>query len=227
MRIAEETQVSDETPVNRQQQRRRRGRHAARRPRPHPGGLVRSSAVMALGTVASRVTGLVRLVLQGAALSSGLVASTYNTANTVPTSISVLLVGGALNSVLVPQLVRARAEHADGGRAHEQRLITLAAAYSISYAIGLLVTAVWLRRRLAGRLDGKRLTRTYGKLTVAAAAAGAAGWAAAHACGAAGSVALWGPVLELVAGGGVMLVLFLALARVLRIGELRILPGLR
>ncbi|GAB2715754.1 murein biosynthesis integral membrane protein MurJ [Kitasatospora kifunensis] len=545
---------------------RQRGRHARRRTG-GAGGLARSSAVMAAGTAVSRVTGLVRLVLQGAALGSGLLASTYNTANTVPTSISVLLLGGALNSVLVPQLVRARTEHADGGRAYEQRLITLvlcvlavgtvgavlaapqiiglympdspgnhaafeltvvlgrfllpqvffyglyavvgqalnvrgkfgammwtpvlnnlvlitlfglylwlvtrpqgiadvtasqvrllgvgttvgialqavalvpylrsagfrwrprfdwrgvglrksvnaarwtllvvlanqvaitvvtryaneadqrlpdagvgntaysyaqtiwilpqsivtvslvtallprlshavaerrlddvradlsralrvtglvivpaaffflafgpqlaallfahgsggaasarpmgymlqalalglipcsaqslllrgfyafedtrtpfwmacwisaaniglavachlllpeawavtgmAAAYAVSYGIGLVATGVYLRRRLAGRLDGKRLTRTYGKLTVAAAAAGAVGWVAARACGGAGSVSGWEPVLELLAGGGVMLVLFVALARVFRVGELRLLPGLR
>jgi putative peptidoglycan lipid II flippase len=80
---------------------------------------------MAFGTVASRATGLIRLVLQGAALGTGLLATTYNVANTVPTSIYTLLIGGALNSVLIPQLVRARDEHPDGGRAHEQRIVTL------------------------------------------------------------------------------------------------------
>lgn len=39
------------------------------------------------------------------------------TANVVPMSLYTLLIGGALNSVLVPQLVRARAEHPDGGSA--------------------------------------------------------------------------------------------------------------
>ncbi len=89
------------------------------------GGLGRSSALMALGTVVSRATGLIRLVLQGAVLSTGLLATTYNVANSVPTSIYTLLIGGALNSVLIPQLVRARDEHPDGGRAHEQRIVTL------------------------------------------------------------------------------------------------------
>ncbi|SED55744.1 putative peptidoglycan lipid II flippase [Streptomyces sp. 2112.3] len=89
------------------------------------GGLQRSSLLMALGTVISRGTGMIRQVLQAAALGTGLLATTYNTANMVPMSIYTLLIGGALNSVLVPQLVRARAEHADGGRAHEQRLVTL------------------------------------------------------------------------------------------------------
>ncbi|MFE0137805.1 murein biosynthesis integral membrane protein MurJ [Streptomyces sp. NPDC059037] len=86
---------------------------------------MRSSLLMAAGTVVSRATGLIRLVLQGAALGTGLLATTYNQANTVPTSLYFLFIGGALNSVLVPQLVRARIEQPDGGRAFEQRLVTL------------------------------------------------------------------------------------------------------
>ncbi len=101
------------------------GRHAAPKARAGKGGLARSSLLMALGTVVSRATGLIRQVLQAAALGTGLLASTYNTANTVPTSLYTLLIGGALNAVLVPQLVRARATQPDGGRAYEQRLVTL------------------------------------------------------------------------------------------------------
>ncbi|MEU0335108.1 murein biosynthesis integral membrane protein MurJ [Streptomyces sp. NPDC006193] len=106
------------------QGQRTRGRHAARRVKDE-GGLARSSLLMAVGTVVSRATGLIRQVLQAAALGTGLLASTYNTANTVPTSLYTLLIGGALNAVLVPQLVRARATEPDGGRAYEQRLVTL------------------------------------------------------------------------------------------------------
>ncbi|MFE9253004.1 murein biosynthesis integral membrane protein MurJ [Streptomyces sp. NPDC007088] len=98
-----------------------RRRHARRKER----SLARSSMLMAVGTMVSRATGLIRQVLQGIALGTGLLASTYNTANTVPTSLYTLLIGGALTSVLVPQLVRARLTGADGGRAYEQRIVTL------------------------------------------------------------------------------------------------------
>ncbi|MEU6068801.1 murein biosynthesis integral membrane protein MurJ [Streptomyces sp. NPDC047082] len=102
----------------------RRRKHAA--PKEAQAGTVRrSSALMAAGTVVSRATGLIRQVLQAAALGTGLLATTYNQANTVPTSLYFLLIGGALNSVLVPQLVRARAQDPDGGAAFEQRLVTL------------------------------------------------------------------------------------------------------
>lgn len=102
-----------------------RGRHAAARPVAAQRGLLRSSALMAVGTVVSRATGLIRQVLQAGALGTGLLATTYNEANAVPASLYFLLIGGALNSVLVPQLVRARIEQPDGGRAFEQRLVTL------------------------------------------------------------------------------------------------------
>lgn len=106
-------------------ERSTRRRHAAPKKPKGGGGLLRSSVLMAAGTVVSRATGLIRQVLQAAALGTGLLATTYNQANTVPTSLYFLLIGGALNSVLVPQLVRARAEDADGGAAFEQRLVTL------------------------------------------------------------------------------------------------------
>lgn len=94
---------------------------------------------MAAGTVVSRATGLIRQVLQAAALGTGLLATTYNQANTVPASLYFLVIGGALNSVLVPQLVRARAEHPDSGRAFEQRLVTL-----VLSVLGIgTVLAVW------------------------------------------------------------------------------------
>ncbi|HEV7625736.1 MAG TPA: murein biosynthesis integral membrane protein MurJ, partial [Streptomyces sp.] len=110
------------------------------------GGLARSSLLMALGTVASRATGLIRQVLQAAALGTGLLASTYNTANTVPTSLYTLLIGGALNAVLVPQLVRARSTQSDGGRAYEQRLVTL-----VLCAIGTgTALAVWAAPQIVG-----------------------------------------------------------------------------
>ncbi|MFH8582644.1 murein biosynthesis integral membrane protein MurJ, partial [Streptomyces zaomyceticus] len=62
-------------------------RHAKRRTAGKKSGLARSSVMMAGATVVSRATGLIRQVLQGAALGNGLLASTYNTANTLPTSL--------------------------------------------------------------------------------------------------------------------------------------------
>jgi putative peptidoglycan lipid II flippase len=122
------------------------GRQRARSSKAATGGPARSSLLMALGTVVSRATGLIRQVLQAAALGTGLLASTYNTANTVPTSLYTLVIGGALNAVLVPQLVRARATEADGGRAFEQRLVTLVMCV---LAAGTAL-AVWAAPQIVG-----------------------------------------------------------------------------
>ncbi|MGP3950614.1 murein biosynthesis integral membrane protein MurJ [Streptomyces sp. 7N604] len=122
------------------------GRRAPRRAKATQGGLARLSLLMALGTVVSRATGLIRQVLQAAVLGTGLLASTYNTANTVPTSLYTLLIGGALNAVLVPQLVRARSTQPDGGRAYEQRLVTL-----VLCVLGVgTALAVWVAPQIVG-----------------------------------------------------------------------------
>ncbi|MFD7888964.1 murein biosynthesis integral membrane protein MurJ [Streptomyces albidoflavus] len=123
-----------------------RARTAEGRAKGAGGGLARSSLLMAVGTVVSRATGLIRQVLQAAALRTGLLASTYNTANTVPTSLYTLLIGGALNAVLVPQLVRARATEPDGGRAYEQRLVTLVVCV---LGVGTAL-AVWAAPEIVG-----------------------------------------------------------------------------
>ncbi|MBD0670905.1 murein biosynthesis integral membrane protein MurJ [Streptomyces sp. CBMA156] len=86
------------------------------------------SLVMAVGTVVSRATGFVRSALLVAVLGSGVLADGYNVANTVPNILFVLLIGGALNTALVPHLVRAAKESADGGAAHVDRLVTVLVA---------------------------------------------------------------------------------------------------
>jgi putative peptidoglycan lipid II flippase len=89
--------------------------------------LVRSSAVMAGGTLASRILGVIRASMLTGLLGVGgaLGYDAFSTANTVPTTIYNLVAGGLLNAVLVPQIVRA-AKHDDGGEDFLNRLLTLA-----------------------------------------------------------------------------------------------------
>lgn len=89
------------------------------------GSVLRSGAVMAAGSVASRATGFIRSAVVVAALGTGLRADGYTVANTVPNILYMLLIGGALNAVFVPELVRAAREHSDGGAAYTDRLLTL------------------------------------------------------------------------------------------------------
>ncbi len=60
---------------------------------------------MALGTVLSRATGLVRTAALAGALGVSSLADSYNIANTVPTILLVLVTGGTLSAVLIPLLV--------------------------------------------------------------------------------------------------------------------------
>ena len=108
--------------------------------------LLSSSAVMAAGTIVSRLSGFVRGILLAAALGVGLHADVFNIANTVPNMLYILLAGGVVNAVLVPQLVRSMKNDPDGGEAYTNRIITLAALFLGVVTIILVVAAPWLMR---------------------------------------------------------------------------------
>lgn len=97
--------------------------------------LVRNSAVMAAGTVVSRALGFVRTAVVAAALGTHLTGDTFTVANTVPNIIYILLAGGVLNAVFVPQLVRAMKESDAFGRAYTDRLLTLAGLVLLAIAV--------------------------------------------------------------------------------------------
>lgn len=103
---------------------------------PGQGSVLRSGALMAAGSIVSRATGFVRSAVVVAALGTGLTGDGYAVANTVPNILYMLLIGGALNAVFVPELVRAAKEHKDGGAAYTDRLLTACTAAL------LLLTAV-------------------------------------------------------------------------------------
>jgi putative peptidoglycan lipid II flippase len=69
--------------------------------------LVRSSAGVALGTLLSRVTGLVRVWALAYALGTKTLADTYNVANNTPNIVFELILGGVLTATLVPLFVDA------------------------------------------------------------------------------------------------------------------------
>ncbi|MFB9430238.1 murein biosynthesis integral membrane protein MurJ [Streptoalloteichus tenebrarius] len=87
--------------------------------------LARDSASMALPTLISRATGFLSKLLLAAAVGTGAVNDSYQIAQTLPTIINELLLGGVLTSVVVPLLVRSQKEDADGGEGYTQLLITV------------------------------------------------------------------------------------------------------
>ncbi|MFJ3787850.1 murein biosynthesis integral membrane protein MurJ [Kitasatospora sp. NPDC090091] len=103
--------------------------HAPKAPPAGGGGkvasLLNSSAIMAAGTLVSRGTGFLRTMVIATAIGIGVMGDSYNAANTLPTLLYILIGGGALNAVFVPQLVRSMKNDADGGTAYANRLLTL------------------------------------------------------------------------------------------------------
>ena len=107
---------------------------------------IKSSAVMAAGTLVSRFTGLIRNLLTVAALGTALFADTFNVANTIPTILYILLAGGALNAVFVPQLVRSMREDGDNGSAFASRLLTsVTALLFLITALGIILAPLITR----------------------------------------------------------------------------------
>jgi putative peptidoglycan lipid II flippase len=87
--------------------------------------LLRSSGVMAMGTIASRVTGFVRSAILIYAIGTHDLGNAYNLANTIPNIVYNLALGGILTSVVVPLLVNAAKRDRDRGEAYDQRIFTL------------------------------------------------------------------------------------------------------
>ncbi|MFF4704707.1 murein biosynthesis integral membrane protein MurJ [Streptomyces sp. NPDC001288] len=102
---------------------------------------------MAAGSLVSRATGFARSAVVAAALGTiGPTADGYAVGNTLPTIVYMMLLGGALNAVFVPELVKAARTHADGGTAYTDRLLTACVA-------GLAVitaAAVWTAPAIIG-----------------------------------------------------------------------------
>ncbi len=103
--------------------------------------ILASTAVMAAGTVVSRLSGFVRSTLLVAALGVSLHADIFTIANTIPNMLYILLAGGVFNAVLVPQLVRAMRNDPDGGEAYTNRVITLAGMFLAIVTVLLVIAA--------------------------------------------------------------------------------------
>ena len=87
--------------------------------------LLSASALMASGTLISRLLGMLRVVLISFILGNGTrQVDMLSVATTVPNAIYILFAGGALNTVLVPQIVRAIKNDEDGGEAYTNRIMT-------------------------------------------------------------------------------------------------------
>ncbi|WP_055480354.1 murein biosynthesis integral membrane protein MurJ [Sphaerimonospora mesophila] len=102
--------------------------------------MLRAGAIMAAGTMVSRLTGFLRTALLAAAIGTFALGDAYNAAYQIPYILFDLLLQGVLSSVVVPLIVRAQKNDPDGGQAFEQRLMTLAVVVLAGVAlIGVLI----------------------------------------------------------------------------------------
>lgn len=127
--------------------------------------LVSAGALMAAGTMTSRVLGFVRVALLAFLIGNGTrQADIYDIASMVPTSLYILFAGGALNTVLVPQLVRAVKNDDDNGEAYTNRIMTafglIVAAIALISTLGtpiivgrIYASDQWLRPEMAAHLE--------------------------------------------------------------------------
>lgn len=101
------------------------------------------SAIMAAGSLVSRIIGFVRNALIGMTLGAT-VGDAYTSAQFLPSQIYELLLGGILSSVLIPLLVRRRKADSDGGQAYTQKLLTFAVVCLGIATVLVVLAAPWI-----------------------------------------------------------------------------------
>lgn len=98
----------------------------------------RSSVILASGTVVSRILGFISAVILArtvGVIGSG--ADAFALANQLPNNVYVIVAGGVLSAVFVPQIVKAQL-HDDGGVSFINRLLTL----GLTVVLGVTLVAV-------------------------------------------------------------------------------------
>lgn len=111
--------------------------------------LLNATAVMASGTLISKVLGFVKasllVIVLGASTPQ---ADAYSLATLVPNTLYMIFAGGALNTVLVPQIVRHIHNDPDSGEAFVNRIMTaflivLAGVTALALAFTPQVMSLW------------------------------------------------------------------------------------
>ncbi|THJ68698.1 murein biosynthesis integral membrane protein MurJ [Arthrobacter echini] len=126
---------------------------------PRSGSTARASAIMAAGTLASRLLGLVRVALLATAIgAAGQVSDLFTSANNLPNFLYLMLAGGVFNAVLVPQIIRA-SRQPDRGADYVSRLLTLAVVALLVLTV-LVTIAAPIIVEVTTSFTGARLTLT-------------------------------------------------------------------
>ncbi len=128
---------------------------AARAARPasraDTGRLLRSSAVVGVGTALSRVTGFVRVAAIAYALGVSTLAGVYSYANETPNIVFELLLGGVLTATLVPLFVKHVEDRDDDATS---AVFTVAVIALVGITILGEILAPWIVRLYTLRVSG-------------------------------------------------------------------------
>jgi putative peptidoglycan lipid II flippase len=104
-------------------------------------GVGRASAILASGTIVSRLFGFIGAAVLANTLGTlGVAANTFAIANQLPNNIYAIIAGGLLSAILVPQIVRA-GSHGDGGEKFINRVVTLGIVAFLVIAIAATLLA--------------------------------------------------------------------------------------
>lgn len=121
-------------------------------------GIGRASALLASGTIVSRILGFVKLwVLAQVIGLIGQSTDAFAVANQLPNTVYVIIAGGVLTAVLVPQIVRS-ALHDDGGSAYINKLLTLALVILFATTAAATILAPVLTPIWGGKLPPEALS---------------------------------------------------------------------
>ena len=95
----------------------------------------RAGALLASGTIVSRILGFVGAILLARTLGTvGSGADAFALANQLPNNIYALVAGGILTAILVPHIVKAGAND-DGGAGYVNKIVTLGIVIFLGFAI--------------------------------------------------------------------------------------------
>ncbi|MCA5924356.1 DUF6049 family protein [Curtobacterium oceanosedimentum] len=104
--------------------------------------LGRASAMLAAGTMVSRILGFAKTFVLAYAIGQNASpsANAFAVANQLPNNIYALIAGGLLSAVLIPQIVRAMKNGTDGGQSYVNKIVTLGG--SVFIVIAVVATAI-------------------------------------------------------------------------------------
>lgn len=126
--------------------------------------VARSSLVMFFGTFVSRLLGLVRSpILLGAVVGMTTPAgNAFDVANQLPTQIYMVIVGGLVNAILVPAIVRATKSSKDSGASFINKLLTISIVF-----LGIATLVITLAAPLIVKMFAATMPPQWYSLTVA------------------------------------------------------------